>query len=66
MLDLNSLLLYQHQLDMLAKNTLGELDGVASLPGVAVTPEDIINDGVDDWVVMNNIYRPEYFAVRLK
>ena len=53
-------------MDTVSGFLLGELEGVRAVLGSNTTSEDIIDDGVDKWVVVNNVFRPEYFAVRLK
>jgi hypothetical protein len=49
-------------------NTLGELDGVAAVPGFGVASEDVVDDGTDDWLVVQSGWRTtstDYAAVRL-
>jgi hypothetical protein len=49
-------------------NTLGELDGVAAVPGFGVASEDTVDDGTDDWLVVQSGWRTtstDYAAVRL-
>ena len=49
-------------------NYLGELDGLAVVPGFGIAAEDIIDDGGDDWLVVQSAFRTtsrDYAAVRL-
>jgi hypothetical protein len=50
------------------KQVLGELDGVAAVPGFALAAEDVVDDGTDDWLVVQSGWRTtstDYGAVRL-
>jgi len=47
---------------------LGELDGVCVIPGNNLAIKDMINDGVNDWVIWNDSSRTnttDFYAVRL-
>jgi hypothetical protein len=46
---------------------LGDLDGMY-YPTITASPEDIINDGVDDYLIVNNVFRTAFYelaAIRL-
>jgi hypothetical protein len=50
-----------------APDALGIYDGVCYVPGYGVTSEDVVDDGVDEYIVFHDVFRTNlgsYFAVK--